>query len=180
MKKTLNENNNIEANWKTIAIIFASAVLGGFFLIMSIFKTIENSQQIKVDPLPNANQLAKKRIEISSNNETHIYEVYIADNNQSRATGLMNIKTMPDNEGMLFVFQESQNQSFWMKNTFIPLDIIFFDSNKKFINYHGNTRPLDESIRYTSDRPAKYVLELNAGKANDLNLNSESSFKILD
>jgi len=91
LKKTLNENNSINANWKTIAIIFASAVLGGFFLIMSIFKTIENSQQIKVDPLPNANQLAKKRIEISSNNETHIYEVYIADNNQSRATGLMNI-----------------------------------------------------------------------------------------
>lgn len=180
MKKTLNENNSINANWKTIAIIFASAVLGGFFLIMSIFKTIENSQQIKVDPLPNANQLAKKRIEISSNNETHIYEVYIADNNQSRATGLMNIKTMPDNEGMLFVFQESQNQSFWMKNTFIPLDIIFFDSNKNFINYHGNAKPLDESIRYTSDRPAKYVLELNAGKAKDLNLNSESSFKILD
>lgn len=157
-----------------------SALVGGFVLVISLFKSIENSQQIKVDPLPNANQLSKKRIEIISNNESYFYEVYIADDNQSRATGLMNIKTLPEDEGMLFVFPDSQDLSFWMKNTYIPLDIIFFDSNQSFINYHENAEPLDESIRYTSDKPSKYVLELNADIAKKMSLNSESYFKILD
>lgn len=175
MKKTLNENN-----WKTVVLIFTSAVLGGFILIMSLFKSIENSQEIKIDPLANANQLTKKQIKISSNDEFYYYEVYIADNDQSRATGLMNIKDLPQDEGMLFIFPDSQPRSFWMKNTYLPLDIIFFDVNKKFINFHGNTKPLDESIRYISDKPAKYALELNAGIAVGLNLNNESTLEIID
>lgn len=180
MKKTLNANESIEQNWKPIVIILASALLGGFLLILSLFKSIENAQQIKIDPLANANQLSKKKIEIISNEESFNYDVYIAESNESRATGLMNIKNLPENEGMLFIFPDSQIRSFWMKNTYIPLDIVFFDSNKKFINYHKNAEPLDISTRYVSDKPAKYVLELNGGSADRLNLNSESTLEIID
>lgn len=180
MKKILNANENLEQNWKPIVIIFVSALLGGFLLILSLFKSIENDQQIKIDPQANANQLIKKNIEIRSNEEIFNYDVYIADSNESRATGLMNIKNLPENEGMLFIFPDSQIRSFWMKNTYIPLDIVFFDSNKRFINYHKNAKPLDESIRYVSDKPAKYVLELNGGTTDRLNLNSESTLEIID
>jgi uncharacterized membrane protein (UPF0127 family) len=180
LKKTLNENNSIETNWKTILLVLVSTVLGGFILIFSLFKNIENTQQIKVDPLANANQLTKKRIEILSNNESFYYDVYIAEDEESRATGLMNIKTLPENEGMLFIFPDSQIRSFWMKNTYLPLDIIFFDSSMKFINSHENTEPLNESIKYLSDKPAKYALELNAGMVNSLELNSESTLIIID
>ena len=180
MKKTLNENNSIETNWKTILLVLASTVVGGFILIFSLFKSIENTQQIKVDPLADANQLTKKRIEIFSNDESFYYDVYIADDEESRATGLMNIKTLPENEGMLFIFPDSQLRSFWMKNTYLPLDIIFFDSSMKFINSHENAQPLNESLRYNSEEPAKYALELNAGMAERLELNSESTLIIVD
>ena len=181
MKKTLNENNNIINNsWKPVVLIFISTLIGGFVLIFSLLKSIENTQQIKVDPFVNANQLSKKRIEVSSVDGDFSFDVYIADDNESRATGLMNVESMPSNEGMLFIFPESENLSFWMKNTYIPLDIIFFDSDMRLINYHENAEPLNESTRYKSDKPAKYVLELNSGTSEELKLDTSSSFKIID
>lgn len=181
MKKTLNENNNISSNnWKTILLIFASTLVGGFILIFSLLKNIENSQQIKIDPIPNANQLSKKKIEINTESEVFVIEAYIAEEEESRATGLMNVKELANDEGMLFIFPDSAIRSFWMKNTYIPLDIIFFDSKRKLINYHENAVPLDISKRYESDKPTKFVLELKAGSVEKYKLNSETTIKILE
>jgi len=93
--------------------------------------------------------------------------VELAEDEGSRAMGLMYRKTMSDDEGMLFIFPNVQLRAFWMKNTLIPLDILYFDQNKKLINISKNTPPCKNTTtrcpNYPSTKPAKYVLEINAG-----------------
>lgn len=96
-------------------------------------------------------------------------EIEIADNDFEHQTGLMYRKKMKTNRGMLFVFNKSEMKSFYMKNTLIPLDIIFIDHNKQIINIAKETTPLSEQSVY-SDSPAHYVLEINAGMSEKWNL----------
>ncbi|EKF55968.1 hypothetical protein I215_05430 [Galbibacter marinus] len=89
-------------------------------------------------------------------------DIEIADNEYERQTGLMYRTSMENNQGMLFIFEDEQPRSFFMKNTSIPLDILFIDSNNRIINSIENAAPMsEESLR--SQGPAQYVLELNAG-----------------
>lgn len=76
--------------------------------------------------------------------------------------GLMHREQLPEDQGMLFVFEAAQIQSFWMRNTFIPLDIAFIDANGKIIDVQ-RMEPLDETRSYYSPAPVPYVLEVNAG-----------------
>ena len=98
------------------------------------------------------------------------FSVELADTQDKRALGLMFRDSMPDDHGMLFVFPGETRRSFWMKNTRIPLDIFYFDSNLTLVSVAENTPPCrsPECPTYPSDGPAKYVLELNAGKAAEL------------
>ncbi len=98
------------------------------------------------------------------------FSVELADTQDKRALGLMFRDSMPDDHGMLFVFPGETRRSFWMKNTRIPLDIFYFDSNLALVSVAENTPPCrtPKCPYYPSDGPAKYVLELNAGKAAEL------------
>jgi len=75
----------------------------------------------------------------------------------------MNRKELCDKCGMLFVFEQEQMVSFWMKNTYISLDMIFFDSSGLITDITESARPLDTEPRYSSSKPVKYVLEVPAG-----------------
>jgi uncharacterized membrane protein (UPF0127 family) len=74
---------------------------------------------------------------------------------------------MPADHGMLFVFQDDQPRTFWMKNTLIPLDMLFFDADRRLVAIQANAQPCkaDPCGLYPSNAPARYVLELNAGAA---------------
>ena len=79
--------------------------------------------------------------------------------------GLMNRPSLPKNSGLLFIFPDETNKSFWMKNTLIPLDVIFI-SSKGRINEMTTLNPCQETEicqSYNSKTPAQYVLEINAG-----------------
>ena len=89
-------------------------------------------------------------------------QIEIADNDFEQQTGLMYRKQMDTNKGMLFVFDEIKVRSFYMKNTYISLDIIYIDTENTIINIAKNAEPLNENSLF-SDAPAKYVLEINAG-----------------
>ena len=89
-----------------------------------------------------------------------------AENDQERALGMMFRKSMPDNQGMLFLFDQSAPQSFWMKNTLIPLDIIYIDENKKINTIHPNATPKSEAS-LPSNGNAQYVLEVRGGFCQD-------------
>lgn len=92
--------------------------------------------------------------------------VEIADTEQSRAQGLMNRTDMPKGHGMLFVFPNSQFRSFWMKNTLIPLDIIYIDEKGVIGHIHHHAIPHDLT-GIPSQIPAMYVLEINGGVASE-------------
>lgn len=98
----------------------------------------------------------------------------LADTTEKRARGLMFRDSLPQDRGMLFTFPEPQEWSFWMKNTRIPLDILWVDTNKKIIhierNVPGCSRTDDGCPNYQSNAPALYVLELAAGTADALHL----------
>lgn len=87
-----------------------------------------------------------------------------ADNDMERQFGLMFRKSMQETQGMLFLFDKSEQQSFWMKNTLIPLDIMFVDENLTITTIHENTKPLSEA-GLPSKGNAKYVVEVIGGFA---------------
>ncbi|HPS59065.1 MAG TPA: DUF192 domain-containing protein [Spirochaetota bacterium] len=88
--------------------------------------------------------------------------IEIADTQPEKEKGLMFRSSLPYDRGMLFVFDSERSLSFWMKNTYIPLDIAYI-SSKGIINEIYRMEPLDYSIVYPSKKPAKYALEVNAG-----------------
>jgi uncharacterized membrane protein (UPF0127 family) len=91
-------------------------------------------------------------------------DIEIAENGYETQTGLMYRNTMKENRGMLFIFDNEQERYFYMKNTKIPLDIIYISADKKIVSFQKNAKPFDETS-LPSNYPAKYVLEVNAGLA---------------
>ena len=109
------------------------------------------------------------------------FKVEIADTQQKQALGLMFRDSMPADEGMIFLFPNEAPRSFWMKNTRIPLDIMYFDKDLKMVSISANTPPcrVSRCPSYPSSKPAMYVLELNAGTASELGVGPGDSL-ILD
>ena len=95
------------------------------------------------------------------------FSVEIADTREKQALGLMFRDEMPADQGMLFIFPNEAPRSFWMKNTRIPLDIMYFDKDLNMVSISADTQPcrVSRCPSYPSVAPAKYVLELNAGTA---------------
>jgi uncharacterized protein len=89
-------------------------------------------------------------------------DIEIAGNDYEQQKGLMYRHSLPDNAGMLFIFEQSGPLSFWMRNTYIPLDIIFADENRQIVTIQKNTKPLSY-VQIPSKRNAKYVVEVNSG-----------------
>jgi len=89
----------------------------------------------------------------------------IADERGEIERGLMYQESMGEKEGMLFIFDKEKETNFWMKNTLIPLDIIFLDENKEIVNIAENAVPCktEECALYPSQFPVKYAIEVNAG-----------------
>jgi uncharacterized membrane protein (UPF0127 family) len=95
--------------------------------------------------------------------------IEFAENDYERETGLMYRTSMKDEEAMLFIFPSSLPRSFYMKNTYIPLDIIYLDENKQIVSFQKNAEPLNET-GLPSEIPAMYVLEVKAGLADKWSL----------
>ena len=96
-------------------------------------------------------------------------DIEIADDEYTTQTGLMYRTTLETNQGMLFIFPNVQMRSFYMKNTKIPLDIIYIDEDLTIVSFQKNAKPLDETS-LPSEAPAKYVLEINGGFSDEWQL----------
>ncbi len=106
---------------------------------------------------------------ITTLGDTHRFRVEVARSPQEQARGLMFRTEMGPDEGMLFPYDQPRVLSFWMRNTVIPLDLIFIDAEHRIINIAENAVPYsEESI--LSDAPAVAVLELNGGRARELGI----------
>lgn len=90
------------------------------------------------------------------------FMVALANNQNKRSYGLMNLKFLPEKYGMLFTFDHPQIINMWMKNTLIPLDMIFIDDDNKIVNIKKSNQPNSLTI-ISSERKSRSVLEINAG-----------------
>lgn len=97
------------------------------------------------------------------------FRVDVADTAQERAQGLMFVETMPLSQGMLFVYDAPTPTRFWMRNTLIPLDIIFAGADGVITRVHGNAVPLDETP-IPGGEAVQFVLEINGGLAQRLGI----------
>jgi len=99
------------------------------------------------------------------------FQIEIADTDAAREQGLQNRATLADNQGMLFVFPDEQIQTFWMKNTELPLDMIFINADKKIVGIVANATPFSLTPLYVST-PSRYVLEIKGGLTQSLGIHT--------
>ena len=133
--------------FKILAIAFVIII---FVLVFFIFQSIN---------LRNNNGLATITI------AGKVIQAEIADTYSERAKGLMFRKELAEGKGMLFVFENEQQVSFWMKNTLIPLDLIFIDKDFKIVDIKQDFQLCQKEVcpTYSPKKTVKYVLEVNSG-----------------
>lgn len=110
------------------------------------------------------------------------FSVELATTQMQRARGLMFRSSMPSDHGMLFLFPKPRPMAFWMKNTAMPLDILFFDQQARLIAAHYNVPPCRSTpcAQYSSGHPAALVLELNGGRSASLKLAKGDKLTIVE
>ena len=113
-----------------------------------------------------AAQEAVERLEIVTGSGAHPLTVEVMRTEPARERGLMFRKSMPHDRGMLFDFKSERPVMMWMKNTYLPLDMIFIGRNGRVVNVAENAEPMSEAI-IASDGPVYAVLEINAGEAQE-------------
>ena len=96
-------------------------------------------------------------------------DIEVADNNEARAKGMMYRKSNDENNGMLFIFPVEEEQSFWMQNTYISLDIIFVNAQKEIVKIHKKATPRS-TASLLSEKKAIYVVEVNAGFTDEFDI----------
>ncbi len=94
--------------------------------------------------------------------EISTVRVAVSDDSQERNQGLMDVKDLPSDAGMLFIFPNEEERSFYMANTPLPLDIIFVNSDSTIVRIHHSTSPFSDN-QLLSGKPAQFVVETNGG-----------------
>ena len=113
--------------------------------------------------------ISNEKIEVSIYSKNITFNVEVAKTIEERRTGLMYRKKLLNNEGMLFIFPREKIIQLWMKNTYIPLDVIFISENKVIVDIKKNMEKLSETI-VKSKVKSRYALEFNAGLINKLDI----------
>ena len=133
-----------------------------YFLFFSLLLGL-----VSVTNLSNSKKL--QEIDIFTNGNVINFIVEIADTERKRGNGLMFRDSLPRRTGMLFIFPEKKKIGIWMKNTIIPLDIIFISEEKIIQKIIYSAVPMDNTI-YSSEDLSKYVLEINAGLSKEFQI----------
>lgn len=107
---------------------------------------------------------ATMTLTIGASGKQHRYTVEVAQTVEQQATGMMYRRSMPQDHGMWFPFRTAKIQSFWMENTYLPLDLVFVGPDSRVVNIAADATPMSRAP-ITSAGPAIGVLELNGGEA---------------
>jgi len=133
---------------------------------MVLLAGIVVSQPVTAQPQPT---LPQSDLVIQTAKGPQRFRVELADNDQSRARGMMFRTSMAPDAGMLFDFKQEQMASFWMRNTLLPLDMLFIRADGTILNIHQRAIPRDET-GINSAGPVRAVLEVNGGTASRLGI----------
>ena len=140
-------------------------------IVVAVLTTWTNSSDLSMTPdLPTPGALPQLKFTkdgeltfISAKNTFLVtIDIGIADTPEKRSLGMMYRNALEERQGMLFVFPKEEYQSFWMKNTVVPLDMIFISARNEVVTIHQNTTPYSPQS-YSSTKPAQFVVEVNAG-----------------
>jgi uncharacterized membrane protein (UPF0127 family) len=148
----------VAASHKRLVEIAASAVMA-LFLCLAPLSIASAAETFVRQPL----QI------VTRDGKVHEFQVELAVTPRQREQGLMNRKEMAPGEGMLFAFGETRQVLMWMKNTYLPLDMLFIGKDGKIRTIKENAEPLSESI-IDSKVPVDFVLELNGGTVKTLGI----------
>ena len=141
-------------------------------IFLTLFALLCSSVAIAQDDLDAA--FAKGVLVVhASNHACYRLDIYLATSNEQRSRGLMHVRSLPETTGMLFVYERDAGLSMWMKNTFIPLDILFVRADGSVSSIAYDTEP--QSLKsIASLEPVRYVLEVNAGIAEKYSIDKYS------
>lgn len=128
-----------------------------------------SSSATEADERGEASKQEQPFVVIHNSSGEHRFRVELATSPQERARGLMFREHMDEDAGMLFLFDGMQVQSFWMKNTKLPLDMLFLDEEGAIVGIVENAEPLTLTARSVG-LPSRYVLELNGGTSRRLGI----------
>lgn len=144
-------------------------------LYLTVILSMALAAPTHADDLPDIDEAFSKDILVieTADNGCFKFDVYIAVTNAQQQRGLMFVRYLPEWSGMLFLYQPAGIRSMWMKNTYIPLDILFARADGTVSSIESNTEPLSlKSI--SAIEPVGFVLELNAGTATRLGIEAGS------
>jgi uncharacterized membrane protein (UPF0127 family) len=130
------------------------------------------AQQGTVSELDGAFEFTTLEI-VNDAGELLTFDVYLAQDFEQQRRGLMFVRSMPERTGMLFIYENDDIRSMWMKNTYIPLDMVFMRSNGSVSSVIHRAEP-HTLLSRASIEPVRYVLELNAGTARRMGIGSRS------
>ena len=148
-----------------VAIVLATLVVVGISLFTNLTRLSSQAVAQKAGPTGQKLEL----LEIQSGSNRHRFSVEVMRSDADRARGLMFRQSMPADQGMLFDFERDNLVTMWMKNTFIPLDMVFTFADGRIHRIESRTEPQSERV-ISSGVPVRAVLEINAGVAEKLGL----------
>jgi uncharacterized protein len=159
--------------WIVAGIVVAMVGVTTISLTTNLMGTDLSRKLHQVSPQA---QAGLERLEIVSGDKTHVLQVEVMKTPEQRAKGLMFRQFMPEDRGMLFDFDREEPVAMWMRNTYIPLDMLFIRGNGTVHRIHERAQPLDETT-ISAGAPVRYVLEINAGVASKLGLKAGDRIK---
>ncbi|MBT8180994.1 MAG: DUF192 domain-containing protein [Eudoraea sp.] len=141
--------------------LYGLVLIATTFLLSSCRETPKSP--VKTEPITFTKEGELSIYKAQSDSLIVSYNIEIAETDYETQTGLMYRESMEPDQGMFFIFPDVLYHSFYMKNTKIPLDLVFIDQELKIASYKENAQPMDET-GLSSEVPVQYVLELNAGQ----------------
>jgi uncharacterized protein len=161
------------SKWIVGVIVAAMAGVTGISLTTNLFGTDLSRRLQQISP---QSQGSLEKLEIVSGDKTHVFQVEVMKTPEQRAKGLMFREYMPEERGMLFDFEREEPVAMWMRNTKIPLDMVFIRANGVVLRIHERAQPMDETT-IPAGGLVRYVLELNGGIAAKLGLKAGDRVK---
>ena len=139
-------------------------LLAPLLVVLSVFVTAGCQAQQSAPTLLELDSFPKATFEIKTARESHRFDIWLAESPQQQTQGLMFVRDLAASRGMLFLAEKPRIFSMWMKNTFIPLDMVFISADKHIAKIVSNTTPHSLDT-ISSDVPVAGILELKGGEA---------------
>ncbi len=164
--------------WVSISIVIAGILASlTYFFVIYLKPRLgqENSEVINSIQIKNTNEINDNSFQkITKYLPFDLTQLEFAITEEQHQKGLMNRKELCSTCGMIFVYKEPDSRTFWMKNTFVSLDIIFLDNDFRVINIASNTKANQTSELYSSQEPSQYILEVPANWAKSKGVDKRS------